>query len=57
MDSESIFRPRPVAWNHGLGRVTWSYGPYSDPDRMRREDIFTVEQGKLASLRVFIDTK
>jgi len=25
------FRPDPVAWNHGLGRVTWGYGPKAQP--------------------------
>lgn len=49
------FRPAPAAWNHGIGRVTWSYGPDEDPGRVRGEDIFTIEDGKLASLRVFID--
>jgi hypothetical protein len=51
------FRPDPVTWNHGLGRVTWGYGPDSAPDQIRGEDIFTIEGGKLASLRVFIDKK
>ncbi len=51
------FTPQPIAWNHGVGRVTWGYGPADDPDRIRGEDIFTIEGGKLASARVFIDKK
>lgn len=49
------FRPDPVSWNHGLGRVTWSYGPADNPGLIRGEDIFTVQNGKLASLHVFLD--
>ncbi len=51
------FAPNPVAWNHGIGRVSWSYGPKDNPEQIRGEDIFTVKDGKLASLRVFIDKK
>lgn len=51
------FTPAPVTWNHGVGRVTWGYGPADDPHRIRGEDIFTIEGGKLASARVFIDKK
>jgi hypothetical protein len=52
-----VFRPEPARWNHGLGRVTWGYGPENAPNLVRGEDIFTIEDGKLASLRVFIDQK
>jgi hypothetical protein len=52
-----IFTPGPVALNHGLGRITWSYGPTEDPGRIRGEDIFTIKGGRLASLHVFIDKK
>ncbi|TFW21538.1 nuclear transport factor 2 family protein [Duganella callida] len=51
------FRPDPVAWNHGIGRVTWSYGPKDNPGQVHGEDIFTIKDGKLSSLRVFIDKK
>ncbi|MFS2223871.1 nuclear transport factor 2 family protein [Pantoea sp. B65] len=50
-----LFTPDPIAWNHGLGRVTWGYGPPDNPNRVRGEDIFTIRDGRLASLRVFID--
>lgn len=50
-----IFRPAPASWNHGIGRVTWGYGPAGAPDQVRGEDIFTIEDGKIASLHVFID--
>jgi hypothetical protein len=52
-----VFTPDPVAWNHGVGRVTWNYGPQDNPRQIHGEDIFTVRDGKLASLRVFIDKK
>lgn len=52
-----IFTPDPLAWNHGIGRVTWGYGPKDQPNLIRGEDIFTIEGGKLASARVFIDKK
>ena len=42
---------------HGVGRVTWSYGPASNPDLIRGEDIFTITDGKLASTRVFLNKK
>jgi hypothetical protein len=51
------FTPEPITWNHGVGRVTWGYGPAANPNRVRGEDIFTIEGGKLASARVFIDKK
>nr|WP_179674249.1 nuclear transport factor 2 family protein [Duganella sp. 1224] len=52
-----VFTPEPVAWNHGVGRVTWGYGPRDNPNQVRGEDIFTIKNGKLASARVFIDKK
>lgn len=52
-----VFHPDPITWNHGLGRVTWGYGPKDNPNQIRGEDIFTIEHGKLASARVFIDKK
>lgn len=51
------FAPDEVSWNHGLGRVTWGYGPKDNPDLIRGEDIFTVRDGRLSSLHVFIDKK
>lgn len=49
------FHPDPVAWNHGIGRVTWNYGPRANPRLVHGEDIFTIKDGKLASARVFLD--
>jgi len=51
-----VFSPKPVSWNHGIGRVTWGFGPKDNPDQVRGEDIFTVRDGKLATLHVFLDT-
>ncbi len=51
------FTPGAVALNHGLGRITWSFGPKDHPDQIRGEDIFTIRDGRLASLHVFIDKK
>lgn len=50
-----VFSPDPITWNHGVGRVTWGYGPQDKPNLVRGEDIFTIENGKLASARVFIN--
>ncbi len=50
-----VFRPAPVTWNHGLGRVTWSYGPQDNPGLVHGEDIFTVRHGRIASIHVFIN--
>lgn len=50
-----VFSPDPIAWNHGLGRVTWAYGPKEQPHLIRGEDIFTVSDGRLSSAYVFID--
>lgn len=49
------FTPAPISWNHGVGRVVWGYGPRSNPDQVRGEDIFTIKDGKLASAHVFLD--
>ncbi|WP_286938006.1 nuclear transport factor 2 family protein [Achromobacter sp. UBA4530] len=49
------FTPAPITWNHGLGRVVWSYGPRGNPDQVHGEDIFTIKDGKLASAHVFLD--
>jgi hypothetical protein len=51
------FRPEPINWNHGVGRVTWDYGPDDNPGLIHGEDIFTIEDGKLASARVFLDKR
>ena len=50
-----VFTPDPITWNHGLGRVTWGYGPRSNPNLVRGEDIFTIKDGKLASMHVFLN--
>lgn len=50
-----VFHPAPVTWNHGLGRVTWSYGPQDNPGLVHGEDIFTVRDGRIASAHVFIN--
>ena len=50
-----VFSPAPVTWNHGLGRVTWGYGPRGQPNLIRGEDIFTVSDGRLSSAYVFIE--
>lgn len=49
------FTPAPITWNHGVGRVVWSYGPRGNPDQVHGEDIFTIKDGKLASAHVFLD--
>jgi hypothetical protein len=51
------FSPEPITWNHGIGRVTWGYGPAANPNLVRGEDIFTIRDGKLASAHVFLDKK
>ncbi|KAF1043859.1 MAG: hypothetical protein GAK35_02007 [Herbaspirillum frisingense] len=52
-----VFTPAAAEWNHGMGRVTWAYGPAQQPGLIRGEDIFTIRDGKLASMRVFLDKK
>nr|WP_198982321.1 nuclear transport factor 2 family protein [Herbaspirillum sp. ASV7] len=49
------FKAQPVNWNHGLGRVTWTFGPPDQPGLIHGEDIFTIRDGKLASAFVFLD--
>lgn len=49
------FTPNPVEWNHGIGRVTWSYGPPDQPRLISGEDIFTIKDGKLSGMHVFIN--
>ncbi|WP_312209651.1 nuclear transport factor 2 family protein [Pseudescherichia sp.] len=51
------FTPDPISWNYGIGRVTWGYGPKENPNLVRGEDIFTLQDGKISSARVFIDNK
>ena len=51
------FTPDAPVWNHGVGRVTWAYGPVDNPQQVRGEDIFTVIDEKIASLRIFIDRR
>lgn len=38
-----VFTPDPVACNHGVGRVTWHYGPPANPRPVHGEDIFTIK--------------
>lgn len=49
------FSPEPIAWNHDIGRVRWGFGPVNEPDKVRGEDIFTMRDGKLLSMHVFLD--
>lgn len=49
------FTPQPITWNHDLGRVTWYFGPQDNPKLVSGEDIFTLRDGRLASLHVFIN--
>jgi hypothetical protein len=51
------FSPEPVAVNHGLVRVRWDFGPKDQPNKVRGEDIFTMREGKLGSLHVFLDVQ
>jgi hypothetical protein len=51
------FSPEPVAVNHGLVRVRWGFGPKDQPNKVRGEDIFTMREGKLGSLHVFLDVQ
>lgn len=51
------FSPEPVEWNHGFGRVRWGFGPQENPNLIRGEDIFTVRDGKLSTLHIFLDKK
>jgi len=52
-----VFSPISVTLNHGIGCAIWNYGPKEDPKRILGEDIFTIENGKLASMRVFLISK
>lgn len=54
LHSGFIFTPAPVQWNHGIARVSWGYGPVSNPFLVRGEDIFTVSHNRLSSARVFL---
>jgi hypothetical protein len=51
------FSPEPVVVNHGLVRVRWGFGPKDQPNKVRGEDIFTMREGKLGSLHVFLDVQ
>jgi hypothetical protein len=51
------FSPKPITINHGLGRVTWGYGPRENPNLVAGEDIFTIDDGKISSARVFLNNK
>jgi hypothetical protein len=51
------FTPAPITINHGLGRVTWGYGPHENPNLVTGEDIFTIDDGKISSARVFLNGK
>lgn len=51
------FSPEPVAVNHGLVRVRWGFGSKDQPNKVRGEDIFTMREGKLGSLHVFLDVQ
>jgi hypothetical protein len=49
------FTAKPIAINHGLGRVTWGYGPRDNPDLVTGEDIFMIDNDKISSTRVFLN--
>ncbi|MBE9179284.1 nuclear transport factor 2 family protein [Oculatella sp. LEGE 06141] len=47
---------RPAQGQHGVGRLSWIYGPPEEPRRITGEDIGIIKDGKLTTLYAFIDT-
>jgi SnoaL-like domain len=40
---------------HGVGRLSWSFGPPEDPQRITGLDVGVTENGKLSALYTFVD--
>jgi hypothetical protein len=50
-----LFRPEKATLNHGIGRVRWTLGPKENSTLIQGEDIFTIENGRISSMRVFLN--
>ena len=46
---------KPAQGQHGVGRMSWVYGPPEDPRRITGQDVGAIENGRLATLYAFID--
>jgi hypothetical protein len=46
---------KPVEAHHNTAILSWQFGPPSKPDTINGQDIFTIEDGRIISLSVFID--
>jgi hypothetical protein len=45
----------PIETHHNSAVLCWQFGPESKPDTITGQDIFTLSNGKIVSLLVFVD--
>ncbi|MDB4923017.1 nuclear transport factor 2 family protein [Mucilaginibacter sp.] len=46
---------KPIETHHNTAILSWQFGPPSRPDAITGQDIFTVAEGRIVSLLVFVD--
>src|SRR5882757_2016762 len=46
---------KPIEAHHNKAILSWQFGPPSKPDTITGQDIFTIAEGRIVSLLVFVD--
>lgn len=46
---------KPIETHHNSAILSWQFGPPSKPDTITGQDIFTIADGQIISLLVFVD--
>lgn len=46
---------KPIETHHNMAILCWKFGPPSKPDTITGQDIFTLSNGLITSLLVFVD--
>lgn len=46
---------KPIETHHNMAILWWRFGPPSEPDAITGQDIFTLTDGLITSLLVFVD--
>ena len=46
---------KPIEAHHNMAILSWQFGPQGKPDTITGQDIFTISDGQIISLLVFVD--
>jgi hypothetical protein len=46
---------KAIETHHGMAILSWQFGPSSKPDTITGQDLFTITNGKISKILVFVD--